>query len=78
MPSAAAAASASSIRGITAPNAASSIPEPRAWISGGAASLPVVLSTTTTIETNPSSPRMRRSFSEVSVTSPTDRPSTYT
>ena len=52
------------------------MPEPRAWISGPATSLPVVESTTTTTEMNPSSPRIRRSFSEVSVTSPTDSPST--
>ena len=52
------------------------MPDPRAWISGPATSLPVVESTTMTTETNPSSPRIRRSFSEVSVTSPTDRPST--
>src|SRR6266567_4333638 len=32
----------------------------------------------TTTETNPSSPRIRRSFSEVSVTSPTESPSTNT
>ena len=35
-------------------------------------------STTITTDRNPSSPRIRRSLSEVSVTSPTDRPSTYT
>src|SRR5215467_2684305 len=73
IPSAAALVSASSIRGVTPAKAASSMPEPRAWYSGPAASLPVVESTTITMEMNPSSPRIRRSFREVSVTSPTDR-----
>ena len=52
------------------------MPEPRAWISGPATILPELASTTITTEMKPSSPRMRRSFSWDSVTSPTVRPST--
>lgn len=63
-------------RGRTSSKAASSMPAPRAWISGPAIILPVVESITMTTERNPSSPRIRRSFSDVSVTSPTDSPST--
>ena len=77
-PDAAASWSACSICGITASNASGSMPDPRAVISGPPASLPVVESTTTTIEMNPSSPRMRRSFSATSVMSPTEVPSTNT
>ena len=57
---------------------ASSMPDPLAWISGPATSLPFVESITTTIEMKPSSPRISRSFNELSVTSPTESPSTNT
>ena len=56
----------------------SSSAKPRAWISGPLTTLPVWESTTTTTETKPSSPRIRRSFSDDSVMSPTEDPSTKT
>ena len=57
---------------------ASSSAKPRAWISGPLTTLPVSESITTITEMKPSSPRIRRSFSELSVTSPTELPSTKT
>jgi hypothetical protein len=54
----------------------SSSAKPRAWISGPPSTLPVTESTTTITEMKPSSPRIRRSFSDASVTSPTLEPST--
>ena len=55
-----------------------SSPKPRACISGPAITFPTLMSTAATTERKPSSPRIRRSFSNVSVTSPTLDPSTYT
>ena len=47
-------------------------------LRGAPSTLPVTESTTTVIEMKPSSPRIRRSFSDASPTSPTASPSTYT
>ena len=62
--------------GRTSSKTLSSSAKPRAWISGPPATLPVTESTTTTTEMKPSSPRIRRSFSDASATSPTLDPST--
>ncbi len=68
--------SASVTSGITALNAAGSSEKPVAEIVGPATTLPVTESTTTVTEMNPPSPRIRRSVSSVSLTSPTAMPST--
>ena len=62
--------------GRTSSKTLSSSANPRAWISGPPTTLPVTESTTTKTEMKPSSPRIRRSFSDDSVTSPTASPST--
>jgi len=51
---------------------------PRAWMCGPESTRPLLVSTTAKTEMNPSSPRMRRSLSSTSVSSPTLEPSTYT
>ncbi len=76
MPSAAARFSASVTSGITALNAAGSSEKPFADTVGPATTLPVTESTTTVAAMNPPSPRIRRSVSSDSLTSPTARPST--
>ena len=63
---------------LIASNVESSSAKPRAWISGPPATLPLTESITTITEMKPSSPRIRRSLSMLSVMSPTDAPSTNT
>lgn len=64
--------------GRIASNTPSPSARPRAWTSGPDTTEPLVESTTANTETKPSSDRIRRSLSSVSVISPTDEPSTYT
>ncbi len=76
MPSAAARSSASVTSGMTGSNAAGSSEKPLAETVGPPTTLPVTESTTTVAAMKPPSPRIRRSVSSDSPTSPTARPST--
>ena len=76
MPSAAARLSASVTSGTTGLNASGSSEKPFAESVGPATTLPVTESTTTVVAMKPPSPRIRRSVSSDSLTSPTARPST--
>src|SRR5919112_635273 len=64
--------------GITGLNASGSSEKPFAETLGSPTTLPVTESITTVAEMKPPSPRMRRSVSSDSLTSPTASPSTYT
>ena len=64
------------ISGRTGSNTESSSTNPRAWMSGPLTILAAWVLITAITEMNPSSPRIRRSFSEVSEMSPTVMPST--
>ena len=75
-PSASASSKAAMINGRTLSKIESSSTNPRAWMSGPLMILAAWVLTTAITEMNPSSPRIRRSVSDVCEMSPTVLPST--